>query len=156
MLLAAVSLPWVRIHIPAGPTTAVLGSPITYATYDVRTYGLAALQSAAIEVVADWVILLGLVVLSWRVPRWRRPLTITAMVLVGFLLLVIFGLGHTAANSIAADQLPKDAYLPGVTTDYLGGVWLGTIGAVVLLSAVALRDLSTQEAQSDDQQAVGG
>jgi hypothetical protein len=147
ILVAAVSLPWVRIHIPENPITAVLGSPITYGTYEVRTYGFAALRSATAGIMADWAILLGLVGLSWRIPRWRRPLTITATVLVGILLLVILGLGRTVADSIAADQdLPRTAYLAGATTDYLGGAWLGLIGAVVLIGATALPDLPTREA----------
>jgi hypothetical protein len=139
MFVVAVSLPWVRLHIPEDPTTAVLGSPRTYATYEVRTYGFTGLQSATAGIVADWVILLGLVGLSWRIPRWQRPLTITAFVLVVLLVLVIFGLGRAIAGSMVVGQdLPNAAYPAGATTDYLGGAWFGLIGTVVLLGAVAL------------------
>ncbi|BFU43328.1 hypothetical protein KRMM14A1004_15650 [Krasilnikovia sp. MM14-A1004] len=143
--MGSVWAPWVRLHIPEDSTFVSLGSPLTYARSEVRTYGFAGLQGARIDMVADWALLLVLVALSWRLPRWRRPLAITASVLAILLVIVMFGAGTAIAHSLVAGQdLPSDADPYNATIDYLGGLWLGFIGTAALVAAVVLPDAPTQ------------
>ncbi|MFI7597461.1 hypothetical protein [Actinoplanes sp. NPDC049681] len=97
--------------------------------------------------VADWALLLVLAALSWCFPRWRRPLAITAGVLGILLVMVMLGSGTAIAHSLVAGQdLPEDAFPYDAAIDYLGGSWLGLVGAVALVAAVVLPDLPKRDA----------
>jgi hypothetical protein len=120
LMATSLALPWVRIQVDPD-LLGLAGRPVGG-----QTYWLGALSGAPALVVTDWLLLLGAYALAWRTPRWWRALLWVAIGVLGLLGLLILGLGR--------DTVPASA---DPTVHPLAGAWLGFLGGVLVLLALA-------------------
>ncbi|MFG1869965.1 hypothetical protein [Micromonospora arborensis] len=137
-LLWSWSMSWVAVRPGQAVVDRLLGHrPPTEA----RTFALTDLAGYWQPLCVGWGALLVLLVVAWLRPPWRFGLRLAAMLL-GVVLAVGTILPGTAAIDVSGFPLKDNP-----STEFLGGVWLGLLGVVLLMRAVTtLPELSTPAA----------